>query len=161
MSNYNYVDETWEKLDLPPWASADEIREPVVFTEKGPVPFSMYVTKDSGKREEYSSGMVRDVNGDKPRFDLILPEGISFEDQFLTRIAGLLTRGAVKYGERNWEKASGEEEMNRFKGSALRHLMQWMCGEEDEDHAAAVVFNLLAYETVKARTAPALQPPPS
>lgn len=138
------------------------VGEPVVMTPQGPVPFSKvreYITKDSGRREEYSSGMVRDVNGDKPRFDLILPEGIPFEDQFLTRIAQLLTRGAVKYGERNWEKASGDEEMNRFKGSALRHLMQWMCGEDDEDHGAAVVFNLLAYETVKARTAPVLQPP--
>lgn len=114
--------------------------------------YPVYVTKDSGKREEYASGMVRDVNGDKPRYDLILPEGIPYEDQFLTRIAGLLTRGAVKYGERNWEKASGEEEMKRFRASAFRHLMQWMCGEEDEDHAAAVVFNLLAYETVRTRT---------
>ena len=27
--------------------------------------------------------------------------------------------------------------------------MQWMVDESDEDHAAAVVFNLLAYETTK------------
>jgi len=110
-----------------------------------------YITKDSGRREEYASGMVRDINGDKPRFDLILPEGIPYKEQFLTRLAALLTRGAVKYGERNWEKASGEEEITRFKGSAFRHLMQWLCEEEDEDHAAAVVFNLLACETTKAR----------
>ena len=145
-------DPTRETLSLPPWVSSDELKEPVVFTPEGPVPFSEireYITKDSGKREEYASGMVRDVNGDKPRFDLILPEGIPYEEQFLTRIAMLLTRGAVKYGERNWEKASGEEEMNRFRGSALRHLMQWMCGETDEDHAAAVVFNILSYETTK------------
>jgi hypothetical protein len=112
---------------------------------------SGWITKDSGRREEYASGMIRDVNGDKPRFDLIFPEGIPYEYQFLTRLAGLLTRGALKYGERNWEKASGEEEMARFKASALRHLLQWMCGEDDEDHAAATVFNLLAYETTKVR----------
>jgi hypothetical protein len=27
--------------------------------------------------------------------------------------------------------------------------MQWLTGESDEDHAAAVVFNLLAYESIK------------
>ena len=145
------IDENW-----------DEAREPIVFTPQGPIPFSKvreYVTKDSGRREEYSSGMIRDINGDKPRFDLILPEGVPYDQQFLTRIAALLTRGAVKYGERNWELASGKEEMNRFKASALRHLMQWICGETEEDHSAAVVFNLLAYETVKARREPVLPPP--
>lgn len=126
-------------LDLPPWAESTDVNHPG------------FITKDSGRREEYASGMVRDINGDKPRFDLILPEGIPYEEQFLTRLAALLTRGALKYGERNWEKASGEEEVSRFRASALRHLLQWMCGENDEDHAAAVVFNLLACETTKAR----------
>ena len=39
--------------------------------------------------------------------------------------------------------------MDRYHSSALRHLVQWINGEEDEDHAAAVMFNLLAYETTK------------
>jgi hypothetical protein len=30
-----------EGLDLPPWADSGEVREPVVMTEKGPVPFSL------------------------------------------------------------------------------------------------------------------------
>jgi hypothetical protein len=108
-----------------------------------------YVTKDSGVREEYGSGMVRDTQTGKPRFDLMLPRGVPYEAQFLTRVAALLARGAEKYEDRNWEKAQGEEELERFKSSADRHLMQWMCDESDEDHAAAVVFNLLAYETIK------------
>ncbi|MER7420034.1 hypothetical protein ABT346_25195 [Micromonospora peucetia] len=42
-----------------------------------------------------------------------------------------------------------KEELDRAKGSALRHLMQWLCGEDDEDHAAAVVFNIMAAEFVR------------
>lgn len=108
-----------------------------------------FVTKDSGKREEYDSGMVRDTQEGKPRFDLLRPLGVPYEHQFLTRVAKLLGRGAEKYEDRNWEKASGQEELDRFKSSAERHLNQWICGESDEDHAAAVVFNLLAYESIK------------
>ncbi|MFC3504496.1 dATP/dGTP diphosphohydrolase domain-containing protein [Micromonospora krabiensis] len=113
---------------------------------------STYTTKDSGERAEYASGMVRDVQEGKPRFDLILAEGLPFEEQMLTRFARLLQRGAVKYGERNWEKARGAEELARAKSSAIRHLIQWMCDEDDEDHAAAVMFNLMAAEFVKYQT---------
>lgn len=110
---------------------------------------SKFITKDSGSRTEYTSGMKRDVQSGKPRFDLLLPVGVPHSDQFLTRVAELLARGAEKYDERNWEKASGEAELSGFKASAIRHLMQWLAGETDEDHAAAVVFNLLGAETVK------------
>jgi hypothetical protein len=107
-----------------------------------------YVTKDSGERAAYASGMVRDTQAGKARFDLILPDGVPYDDQFLTRVAMLMTRGIEKYGDRNWEKADSPEEMRRFRGSALRHLLQWYCeGDAEEDHSAAVVFNLLAAET--------------
>jgi hypothetical protein len=110
---------------------------------------SQFITKDSGKREEYDSGMVRDTQEGKPRYDLLVPLGVPYEHQFLTRVASLLARGAEKYSDRNWEKATGSAELDRFKSSAHRHLMQWITDESDEDHAAAVVFNLLAYETIK------------
>lgn len=108
-----------------------------------------FETKDSGQRAEYDSGMVRDTEEGKPRFDLLLPEGVPYREQVLTRFAELMARGAQKYNARNWELAQGREELARYKSSALRHLMQWATGEEDEDHAAAVMFNLLAGETVK------------
>lgn len=108
-----------------------------------------FITKDSGKREEYDSGMQRDTQDGKPRFDLLYPVGIPYNDQFLTRVAELLARGAEKYSERNWEKALGQEELDRFKASALRHMIQWYTGEIDEDHASACVFNLLGAETLK------------
>ncbi len=108
-----------------------------------------FVTKDSGKREKYKSGMLRDTNEGKARFDLIVPNDIPYSEQLLTRFANLMARGAVKYGDRNWESANGQIELNRFKESAFRHFMQWYCNEEDEDHAAAVLYNIMGYETTK------------
>lgn len=107
-----------------------------------------YTTKDSGARVEFASGMVRDTDDGKARFDLLVPLDVPYAEQLLTRCAELMARGAVKYGERNFEQASTLEEWRRARSSALRHLMQWMCGEDDEDHAAATVFNLLAAETI-------------
>lgn len=112
---------------------------------------SSFVTKDSGVRNEYDSGMVRDTNGGKPRFDLMIPKGIPFEELYLTRVARLYERGAVKYAPRNWEKANSQEELDRALESAFRHFMQWYAGELDEDHAAAVFFNINEAETIRTK----------
>ena len=103
---------------------------------------SDFIVKDSGKRQEYESGMVRDTQENKPNYNLI-------DKDFLLRLANHLTKGAIKYGRGNWERANSVEEMQRFQDSAFRHLMQWMNGETDEDHMAAVAFNLAAFEFVK------------
>ena len=108
-----------------------------------------FETKDSGQRQDYESGMRRDIQVGKPRFDLLLTDEQPYEDQFLTRFAALLARGAEKYGERNWQLANSAEELSRFRASAVRHLMQWATGETDEDHASAVAFNLMAFEYVR------------
>ncbi len=104
-----------------------------------------FVIKDSGKRESFASGMVRDTSGNKIDYTLIL-DGPMFE-----RWAIHLTNGAKKYAKRNWMKAAGQAEYERFKESALRHMIQWFRGERDEDHAAAVFFNLCGAEYVKER----------
>lgn len=98
-----------------------------------------FVTKDSGKRVKFNSGMNRDVQTGKSRYDLIYTP-------FLTDWADLMGRGAEKYGERDWEKADSIEELNRFKASAWRHFIQFMNGEIDEAHHSAVVFNLAAIQ---------------
>lgn len=108
-----------------------------------------FVTKDSGERAHFASGMVRDTDKGKARFDLLVADGVPYKDQFLTRCAELMMRGAEKYNDRNWEKANSAEEVTRMKSSAFRHFMQWFCGEADEDHAAAVIFNILAAETTE------------
>ena len=110
-----------------------------------------YETKDSGQRAHFDSGMQRDIEEGKARFDLLLPKGVPYAEQLLTRFADLLARGAVKYDVRNWEKANSQAELDRMRSSAFRHFMQWICGETDEDHAAAVMFNLLAAETTAAK----------
>lgn len=110
-----------------------------------------FVTKDSGRRVEFRSGMVRDTDDGKPRFDLLVAEGVPFDAQFLTRCAALMARGAAKYSGRNWERANSRAEWERMRASAFRHFVQWMAGDRDEDHAAAVVFNLLAAETTAAK----------
>lgn len=104
-----------------------------------------FTTKDSGKREQFTSGMVRDTQDGKTNFALV------FSGPMLERWAALLTRGAVKYERDNWMKASGTPELQRFQESAARHFAQWMRGDTDEDHAAAVVFNLNGAEYVKDR----------
>lgn len=108
-----------------------------------------FVTKDSGKRVTFQTGMNRDVTGDKTRYDLIVP--LDNKDNMLDRWASLMTRGAVKYGARNWEKAMTQDELDRFRESAFRHFMQWYLGNTDEDHAAATFFNLQGAEYVKRR----------
>ena len=57
-------------------------------------------------------------------------------------------RGIKKYGDRNWELADSPEEHERFRISAFRHFMQWYFNQDDEDHAAAVFFNIMAREFI-------------
>lgn len=108
-----------------------------------------FITKDSGKRQNYDSGMRRDLQNGKPNFHLIMAQGLPYEEQLITRWAELMSRGAEKYGERNWELANSKEELERFKSSAFRHFIQAMCGETDEDHFAGVCFNLNAIVTLE------------
>lgn len=42
-------------------------------------------------------------------------------------IAAVLTHGAHKYGDRNWEKGLG---FSRLIGGGLRHLLLHMCGQQ-------------------------------
>lgn len=69
--------------------------------------------------------------------------------ELMTRYAALMTRGALKYTARNWMQAQGQAELDRFISSACRHFLQWHRGDRDEDHAAAVVFNLNGAEYVR------------
>lgn len=167
-----------------------------------------FITKDSGERQTFSTGMQRDsaakdlrpdllpvamlnrwrdsniVHGDytpsslrSRAFDYFIKwfsDAKSIDDcaaavleliaayeevierpPMLVRWAELMGRGAQKYGERNWEKAATEEELARFKASAFRHFVQWFYGmNPEEDHAAAVFFNISGAEYVKARMIP-------
>lgn len=104
-----------------------------------------FAIKDSGQRQQFDGGMVRDVTDGKTDYSLVL-DGPMFD-----RWAAHMTKGAAKYSKRNWMLAAGDAERERFKESALRHFLQWYRGETDEDHAAAVLFNINGAEYVKGR----------
>jgi len=100
-----------------------------------------FTIKDSGSRQQFSTGMIRD-NADKIRYDLI-------PLFMLDRFAEHLTKGSLKYKPRNWELAETPEEMDRFIASAWRHFVQYMENETEEDHFSAVLFNLCGIEMIK------------
>lgn len=120
-----------------------------------------YVTKDSGKKVVYEDGMQRDTSEGKPRFDLLLPRGVPFEEQLITRVADLYARGAVKYGDRNWEKSNTEESLAHHEAALLRHMYKYLTGVEDgEDHAAAIVWNVNAVDLTRRKIAKKLNKSP-
>jgi hypothetical protein len=82
---------------------------------------------------KFDSGAVRDSNEGKSRPDLISP-------YFTDRLGHRLALGAKKYQERNWEKGIPDA---AFLESLERHLVSYKMGKQDEDHAAAIAFNIM------------------
>ncbi len=93
-----------------------------------------YDLQDSGQRQEFATGAVRDRQAGKGRFDLLPPAAI-------LRLARHFEKGAAKYSQRNWERGIP---LSRFLDSALRHTFSFMEGRDDEDHLVAAAWNLLA-----------------
>lgn len=89
--------------------------------------------KDSGQRQDFDTGAVRDTQEGKGRFDLLPPDAIF-------RIAKHYENGARKYSSRNWEKGIP---IARYMDSALRHTFAYIKGGRDEDHLAAACWNLM------------------
>jgi hypothetical protein len=99
------------------------------------------VIKDSGKRQEFNTGSRRDTRDGKGRFDL-LP--MFAEEEIAKHFEG----GAIKYGERNWEKG---QPLSRYADSAKRHLNKALRGQNDEPHLTAAAWNLLCLIDTKKR----------
>ena len=99
---------------------------------------------DSGERQQFATGAVRDTAGDKPRIDLISPFA-------LRRLGTWLELGARKYKTRNWEAGMP---ISRCVASLCRHIESYKAGDKDEDHLAAVMCNasfIMHYEEMIAR----------
>lgn len=90
--------------------------------------------KDSGSREEFSTGAMRDDGTEKGRYDLLVTQAL-FRDTLH------LERGASKYNDRNYEKGMP---ISRCFDAAMRHLNKYLAGWNDEDHLAAARWNLAA-----------------
>jgi len=98
-----------------------------------------YKIKDSGKRKVFESGANRDIRKNKGRFDLLPPAAIR-------ALAIHFEKGAVKYGDRNWEKGLP---VARFLDSAMRHIFQFLEGKDDENHLVSALWNIACtYETI-------------
>lgn len=87
--------------------------------------------KDSGSRETFSTGAVRDNGGEKGMY-------AKSPHYAIHRLAVHMQRGASKYGPDNWRKGMP---LSRTLDSLLRHAHQYADGDRSEDHLAAVLFN--------------------
>ena len=92
-----------------------------------------YEIIDSGAREQFSTGSVRDIQEGKGRFDLL-----PWNAMWLLAIH--FEKGCKKYGENNWTKG---QPLKVYANSALRHIAKWLMGWTDEDHLVAAGWNII------------------
>jgi hypothetical protein len=107
-----------------------------------------FITKDSGAREGFPTGSVRDCRTGKGRFDLI-------PSWPLRCLAQLYERGAAKYSAENWKKG---QPLRRYLDSSLRHINELLAGDMTEDHAAAACWNLFSFMWTRMMIAAGLLP---
>ncbi len=88
--------------------------------------------KEESNRQ-FNTGAQRDTGDGKPRMSLLphVP---------LERVMKHYLTGAEKYGESNWVKGMP---LSVYYDSAMRHMMAWWAGDNNEDHAAAAVWNMM------------------
>ena len=89
--------------------------------------------QDSGERQQFNTGAVRDTAEGKGMPSLISPE-------LIFRLSKWLELGARKYTPRNWEKGIY---ISRCLDSTIRHLFKYLDGQNDEDHLAAIACNIM------------------
>lgn len=104
--------------------------------------------KDSGKREEFVTGSVRDCPDGKGRYDLL-------PTRAMKRLAQHFEGGAKKYAERNWEKG---QRLGRYLESAIRHAFNYLEGDRSEDHAIACAWNMMCLVETEERIKKGLLP---
>lgn len=113
-------------------------------------PFTQWLTKDSGVKAVHSDGVQRDAQQGKTLYPLMFPRDVPMKEQLIVRVAELYTRGAEKYGDRNWEKSSASDTLGHHLEALWRHFMNFVFDVQDgEDHAAAIVWNINAVELTR------------
>ena len=86
-------------------------------------------------------------DGDKIRIELFPPDA-------LFAISDILTSGAKKYSDRNWEQGM---DWSRLFGALMRHMWAWWRGDDLDPetgkshlwHAGCCIVFLIAYEERK------------
>lgn len=110
-----------------------------------------YQIKDSGAREDFEGGGMRDTEEGKLDYSNLF---VWFEPMG-TRYATHMTKGRSKYpdpkpGTPNWTLFPHTPEvLARTLRSLDRHFKAYRAGETDEDHAAAILFNLNLAERIR------------
>jgi hypothetical protein len=106
---------------------------------------------------KFEGGGQRSSDEGRPRFDMLFVSHMSYDQQVLTRAALRMEEGARKYGARNFEEFQDAEALERARASLLRHTIQLVNGETDEDHAAAVIANVVMLSSVEKRVRDGLE----
>ena len=94
---------------------------------------------DSGERRDFGTGSVRDQSEGKGRYDLLEPYAIK-------RLAQHFENGAKKYGDNNWKLG---QPLSVYLDSGIRHGFNLLEGQTNEDHAAAMAWNAMAFISTK------------
>ena len=90
--------------------------------------------KDSGARIDYGeNAAIREPTDGKGDMYSLPPAA-------LLRLSKHYELGAKKYSRRNYMRGI---HVSRFLDSGLRHIFQYLDGNDDEDHLSAATFNLL------------------
>ena len=95
------------------------------------------------------AGVNRSDPAGKPDYTLV-------DLHMLERWATHMTAHIGSKGRNNWRYADTVDDLERFRASAWRHFVAWQRGETDEDHAAALFFNVAGAELVGHRLRDAL-----
>lgn len=120
-------------------ATAVIAAKPLVSAQGRAFEFSFRPPANNAQKDE----PAKKFDAGKPQMELIAPE-------FLEDTAKVLTFGAQKYAERNWEKGMS---WGRCFGALMRHCWAWWRGEENDPetglphlaHASCCLMFLHAY----------------
>ncbi len=101
-----------------------------------------FIMRHSDTKTSFGTGAQRDTDEGKGRPSLISPV-------LIHRLGVHLARGAKHYGDDNWAKGMP---YRRTADSMIRHIFQWLAGDQEEDHLGAIAFGvmcLMTYESNK------------
>lgn len=129
------------------WCGESEVRSPA---PAEPIS-SPYVVRDSGEREQRGNGFVRDSEAGKPDLTpyMRIKDLHLIPAHWIEELAEHLRQGSEKYGDFNWQLASGEDDRQRFLRSHARHAFQFQQGDRVENHACAEFFNAMAAKDIE------------
>ena len=109
------------------------------------------VMRHGDSKTDFSTGAQRDTDEGKGKPSLISPV-------LIHRLGVHLAEGAKHYGADNWTEGMP---YRRTADSMIRHIFQWLAGDEEEDHLAAVCFGAMCLMTYEAAAEDRLEIPKS